>query len=63
MSGGIDSGGRALKDMWLFDVKSNKWKEVRLIKSSCNKLTNMYYIDTIDVIVICTVVCYDISML
>ena len=62
MSGGIDSGGKTLKDMWLFDFTSNKWKEVRLIKSSCNKMYK-HVLDTIDIIGICTVVCYDISML
>ena len=42
VSGGESSDDQALKDMWLFNFKSNKWKEVRLIKSFCNKLTNMY---------------------
>ena len=38
VSGGTGSDGRALKDMtlWLFDFKSNKWKEVKLIESSCS---------------------------
>ena len=35
ISGGLGSDDKALKDMWLFDVTSNKWKEVRLINSYC----------------------------
>lgn len=35
ISGGRDIDGKPLNDMWLFDLSLKKWKEVRLIKSSC----------------------------
>ena len=33
--GGVSNDDKVLNDMWLFDVSLKKWKEVRLIKSSC----------------------------
>ena len=35
VSGGRGSGDKPLNDVWLFDLSLKKWKEVRLIKSSC----------------------------
>ena len=35
VSGGRGRGNKPLNDMWLFDPSLKKWKEVRLIKSSC----------------------------
>ena len=31
VSGGLDRNNKVLKDMWLFNIASNKWKEVRII--------------------------------
>ena len=35
VSGGRGSDGEPLNDVWMFDLSLKKWKEVRLIKSSC----------------------------
>ena len=35
VTGGLGSDDKPLKDVWLFDVSLKKWKEVRVIKSSC----------------------------
>ena len=35
VSGGRGRDGKPLNDLWLFDLSLKKWKEVRLIKSSC----------------------------
>ena len=35
VTGGLDRDGKPLKDVWLFDLSLKKWKEVRVIKSSC----------------------------
>ena len=31
VTGGIDGGGKILKDIWLFNLSLKKWKEVRFI--------------------------------
>ena len=38
VTGGMDGRGKALKDVWLFDLSLKKWKEVRLVKSYCYRL-------------------------
>ena len=35
VSGGRGRENKPLNDVWLFDLSLKKWKEVRLIKSSC----------------------------
>ena len=35
VSGGMGRGDKPLNDVWLLDLSLKKWKEVRLIKSSC----------------------------
>ena len=35
VSGGTDRDDKPLNDVWMFDLSWMKWKEVRLIKSSC----------------------------
>ena len=39
VTGGINRNGKALKDVWLFDLSLKKWKEVRLINIACS----LYY--------------------
>ena len=29
MTGGVEKNGNTLKDAWLFDVNSGRWREVR----------------------------------
>ena len=46
VTGGLDNNKNTLKDAWILDVNSGKWKEVRevgIIKQ-CTNLTRMEYI-------------------
>ena len=31
ISGGLDNGNNVLRDMWILDVNSGKWTEVRML--------------------------------